>query len=789
MIHYAKAALRTLLRHKEHSFINIAGLAIGMASCLLLFLWVEDELSYDRYHEKAKQIYRVVQQYEENGQAKTFARTPAPLAPALMNEFPQVQRTVRFGKNKFLVKCKNKLFYDDVFFADPGVFDVFTFPLAVGSPDTVLKEPYSILISEEIRDKCFGKEEEPIGETIALGKWRDFKITGIFKNIPRNSHFKFHFLGSFLNYRPGSLENWAVSNFWTYILIEEESSIDTLREKLPQFLEKYRGKALRNMHNLSYLLQPLSRIHLHSHLKGEIEPNRDIGIIYIFSGIALFILFIACLNYINFAVAGYSCRTREMGLRKVLGAGRAQLIRQFLGESLLFSLIALPLALFLAKIFLPLFNSLSGKTLTFQYFNNFFLFAFLFIITLFVGLVPGIFPALFISKVQPAAALKGMLKKDFIVPILRRALVVFQFVISITFIISTIIISNQLHYMRTKNLGFNKKYVVNIAINHNEEVPGKYGTIKREFLQNANVVAVSASGFYPGKPRWNMNYWHEGVGTDEYRMITCISVDHDFFETLQIRAVEGRCFSKDFSTDAKNTFIINESARKEFGWKSAVGKKLNIANWKKGTIIGVVEDFHFNSLHQKIKAVVFYIEPPDFEYFLVRLNPGNISQTLGFLENKWRELVPGQTFDYSFLEDKLDHLYKTEIRLGKIFMIVTILSIFIAGLGLFGIASFTVEHRSKEIGIRKVLGASAVGILLLLSGKFIRWVLMANIIAWPIAWYVMDRWLQNFSYRVHIDIWTFFLAGLLALVTALLTVSHKAIRTATTNPVQVLRDE
>ncbi len=558
---------------------------------------------------------------------------------------------------------------------------------------------------------------------------------------------------------------------------------------MPQFVDKYLGKDKREQYAFTYFLQPLTDIHLHSNIGGEIEPNRDIGTVYIFSAAALFILLIACLNYINLAAARFAERAKEVGLRKVLGAVPAQLIRQFFGESFLYALSALPLAVLLAEILLPLSNSLWGKALSFHYFNNLFLLAGITGVILFVGLVPGIVPALFLSALQPIDALRGKIKSGMLSTFLRRRLVVFQFTISVLAIISTLVMAKQLHYIKTTDLGVNKENVINIAINHSEEVLLKYETIKYEFLQLPNVQAVSASCFFPGRPRWNMNYNYEGLVEGKNAMAGCISVDYDFIDTFKLNIVEGRGFSKEFPTDETSTFIVNEAARKDFGWESPIGKELNIADWKKGTIIGVVKDFHFNSLHKKIGPVVLYIEPPHFEYFSVRVNPANVPQTLNFLKDKWQKLVPSETFEYSFLSEDFDRLYSTETRLAKILMIIAILAIVVACLGLFGLSFFSAEQRKKEIGIRKVFGATATTITIMSAKEFARLVLIANLIAWPIAWYIMNNWLQNFAYRAGIEIWTFLLAGTVSLVISLLTISYKSIKAAGANPVDTLRYE
>jgi putative ABC transport system permease protein len=782
---YLKIAFRNIKKNRSYSFINIIGLAIGMAACLLLFLWVQNELSYDRYHEKAGRIYRVISQWESEGQVNRFAKTSAPLGPALVNEFADIDKAVRFGTNGFLISYENKLFFENVFFTDPEIFDVFKFPLIKGDPKAVLKEPHSIVISEEMEKKYFG-EDDPIGKIINLDEFGDFKITGVFRDIPQNSHFKFDFLGSFHDYAALHFDQWGISNYLTYILTSKDFNQNKFDEKLPEFVEKYRGKEARYKYKVTYPLQPLTSIHLHSNLRGEIEPNSSIETIYIFSAVALFILLIACLNYINLSTARYASRAREVGLRKVIGASRMQLTRQFLGESLLFSFIAALLAVALAELFLPLFNFLSGKRLAVDYFENLILLPGLAVTVLFTGLAAGSLPAFYISALQPVKALKGMLRASSRVSWLRRSLVLSQFTISIIFIFCTIIISNQLSYMRNKKLGFDKEHVVNIPI-YDKDALQRYKTIKNEFLKNPRILGVSASSYSPRKISWYQSYWHEGLSENSYPMIRWISVDHDFIPTFGIEFVSGRNFSRDFPSDVKGAYILNESAVKEIGWDSPLGKQFRII--EKGTVIGVVKDFHFRSLHQEIEPLVLYLCPEYFECFSVRISPESIPQALAFLKDKWQELVPNQLFQYSFLDEDFDSLYKAEMRLEKIFGIVASLAVFIACLGLFGLAAFTAEQRTKEIGVRKVLGASVTGIFILLSKEFVRWVLAANIIAWPLAYYAMSRWLQNFAFRTSIGLWIFLLAATVAFVVALLTVSYQAVKAAISNPVEALRYE
>jgi len=782
---YLKIALRNIRKHKGYSFINIAGLAIGVAACLMLFLWVQDELSYDRYHEKADQIYRVISQSEAEGQTRRFARTSAPVGPALVNDFPEIEKSVRFARNGFVVSYQNKRFMEQVYFTDPEIFDVFTFPLTKGNPKNAFKEPYSIVISEEMSRKYFS-DENPLGKIITLGEQHDYRITGVFKDIPQNSHFRFHFLGLFSDYASRHFDQWGISNYWTYILVSENFSPDEFEEKLPLFVEKYRGREARYVYKITYPLQALTRIHLHSNLRGEIGSNRSMGTIYIFSAIAVFILLIACLNYINLSTARYATRAKEVGLRKVVGATRPQLIKQFLGETFLFSFIALPLSVMLAELFLPLFNSLSGKKLAVHYFDNMFLLPGLAFIILFVGFASGIFPAFLISALKPVNSLRGMLKASSKGSGLRKTLIVSQFAVSILFLVSTFTVLSQLNYMRNRNLGLDKEHVVTLPI-YDKDVLGKLDTVKNEFLQNSSVSSVSVSNFFPGNATWYQNYRYEGMNESENPMIRWLVVDHDFIETFGIELIAGRNFSKRFPSDVDHAYILNESAVKEIGWESPVGKELEIMN--KGPVIGVVKDFHFRPLHQKIEPAALYIYPKLFQYISVRISPTDVSRSIDFLKAKWQALVPGQTFQYSFLDEDFDNLYKAEMRLGKIFTVVTFLAIFIACLGLFGLAAFEALQRNKEMGIRKVLGASAAGIVVLLSKEFTKWVLLANIIAWPVAYYAMNRWLQNFAYRINIGPLIFLQSAVLAFIVALLTVSYQAMKVSLANPVDTLRYE
>lgn len=789
---YLKVALRTLLRQKITSFINITCLTIGITSCLLLLLWVQDEWSYDRYHEKGSRIFRVPFQLEVNNKIEQGASTPAPLAPALVNEFPWIQKAIKIDSYKETIKVQGKCFKEEVFFSDPEIFDLFTFPLVEGDRNTALKESHAILISEKIKNKYFGKEN-PLGKTIEFTNWKyDYTITGVFKDIPHNSHIRFDFLGIFTNKKKDTSPNWGAMNYYTYILVTENAPLNTFNEKMNQFVEKYMGKHMVDMYKFKYLLQPLTQIHLvSSPLGNDIASTTDLNTVYIISAIAFFILFIACLNYIHLATAKFSNRSKEAALRKVMGSSNLEIINQFLVESFLHASIAFLLSLFIAGIMLPFFNTLANKQLEFNAFNHWLIILGMSVIVIFVGLFSGIVPALFMMRFKPAPGLKGVYKTNPLISALRKFLVVFQFASAAIFFICTMIVSEQLIYMRTKNMGLNKENIINIALNKNEEARKKYEAIKHEFLQNSEIVSVCASAFTPGKPTWYNNYRYDGMPGNISPGINCMPVDYDFINTFQLKISDGRGFSKDFSTDAKNAFVVNKAAEKEFGFESAVGKNISISgDWKKGTIIGVVEDFNYNSLHGAVKPLVFYIDPPNFDFISVKLKPGwSISKTIEFLKRKWNQFLPGDTFVYSFLDDDYEHLYETEFRVKNIFISVAILEILLSCLGVYGLMAFNIEKRTKEIGIRKALGASVRELNVLLLKEYILWIIVANVFAWPIAYYVMRLWLQNFVYRVDISPRYFLFPGLSILIIALLTVIYKTVKTALASPIIALREE
>jgi putative ABC transport system permease protein len=782
---YIKSAVRKGCHQKAYSFINVVGLTVGMTCCLLLLLWIQDELSYDRFHINSSRIYRVEHAMLREGRDFRIASTSAPLAPALMAEFPEIEKAVRIGENGFWVVYRNSRFMERIFFADPDIFEIFSFPLIKGNPESVLQDPYSLVISEEMGRKYFG-EEDPLGKILNLDGFGDFKITGVLKNIPQNSHLHFGFLGPFTTYAGRNLDRWGIYNYYTYVLTRKGFEPKSFEARQAGFVEKYQGSMIQRGINFRYVLQPLTRIHLYSHVHNELGPNGDIRRIMIFSAVALFILLIACFNYINFATASYAARTREVGIRKVIGANKKQIIGQFLGESLLISLLALILAYLLAVLLLPAFDTLSAKRMTMHALLEGRMAAGMLALMLLTGLLAGSYPAAFFSSIRPAAALHGPGLRLLKASALRNSLVIAQFAVSIGFITATLIMARQMSYIRNTNLGLDKEHVIIIPL-RDENVVKKIGYLKNELSENPDIIRTSASSFFPGESTWNQNYWREGMSDNEYPTIRWMAVDYEFLKTLGIQLAGGRDFSRDYPSDAGSSYILNESAVKEIGLESPIGKQFKII--EKGTVIGIVKDFHFDSLHQKIEPLALYIYPSGFEYLSVRIRPGRTAQALGFLKKKWDDFAPGRIFEYSFLDEDIDELYKADIRLNKIFTSAAGASILVACLGLFGLAALTTRRRTKEIGIRKVLGASSAGIAIQLSKEYLAMVLVANLIAWPLTYYAMEKWLLSFAYRTSIDLGTFIISALFTALIALLTVSYQSTKTALANPVESLRYE
>ena len=787
---YLTVAIRNIARNKTFSAINILGLAIGMVCCILILLYVQDELSYDQHHEHAHRIYRVAEEAHIAGQTRRIAITSFPMGPALVQDYPAVVDAVRFYKNdeKTPVANQQNQFYEKgVLFTESNVFQIFDFPLSQGDPRTALQEPHSIVLTEEMARKYFG-DQNPMGQTLSVGE-AECKITGILENHTHNTHLQFNFLVSSLR-----RSDWVDHSYYTYLLLQDTQAADELETELPNFIERHMGEQLKASGiQFKPFLQPLTDIYLHSHLEFEISSNGDIRYIYLFLIIALFVLILACINFMNLSTARSATRSKEVGMRKVVGANRTQLIRQFMGESILLALVALFLAVVLVEVSLPAFNVFIQRELVLDYAGNWHVLLALLSIALFAGLLSGIYPALFLSAFQPVEVLKSTMKRGLKTSGSRKTLVVFQFVISIILITGTVVIYHQSDYIKNKKLGFNKEQVIVIPIDR--QLAKRY---KSAVSAHAAILNVSASSTVPGREiaahlfRPSLDPPHK-----EALLINVMYVDHAFISTYGIEVLEGRAFSEDIGSDRNGAFILNEAAVRKYGWTFHTDRRLervypegNILNVEiQGDVVGVVRDFHYKSLHHEIEPLIIMTGGGWIDYLSIRIRSDDIATTLDFLKTQWREVVSDRPFDYFFLDDNYDKLYRTEEQIGTLFGLFSLLAIFVASLGLFGLASFTAQQRIKEIGIRKVLGASVSNLVLMLSKEFALLVGIANLIAWPIAYYAMNRWLQDFAYRIDLEIWAFVLSGFLALFIALTTVSYQAWKVARTNPVDALRYE
>lgn len=803
---YFKIAFRNLLRNKGVSAINILGLAIGIATCLIIMLFVNHELSYDRYNKKADRIVRVSFRGDVQGEKMNESTVMPPVAHTLKAEFPEVEAATRireFGKPKLIYG--DKIFRDDVFaFVDSNFFQVFTLPLIRGDAKTALIQPNTIVITKAVAQKYFGNED-PMGKVIAFkdGKNAACKVTGIIDKVPSNSHFHIDIFTSMAGLPESKEPTWLSSNFYTYLVLTKGYDHKKLEAKLPGIVEKYIGPQMQQAmgitltefrkkgSNLSFHLQPLTDIHLHSDFTYDLSQAGDIRYVYIFGAIALFMLLIACINFMNLSTAGASKRSREVGIRKVLGSLKLDLIKQFLFESILITAIAFILAMCLVYLALPLFNTLAGQNLTLSFAENPLLLPGLLLLVLVIGVFAGSYPAFYLSSFKPVAVLKGKFVSGKKSINLRSGLVVFQFFISIVLIVSTIVVYKQLSYIQNKKLGYDKSQVMILSdpwmLGKNQDI------FRQELLNDPRIAIVSSSGYVPAGQSDNNNFF---VSPDERstELIKTLryDVDENYIPALGIQLHQGRNFSKAFTTDS-NAVVINEAAANAFGWKErAIGHHISRTN-NNGekvtyTIIGVIKDFHFRPLRERISPLVMVLAPYPGN-LIVKLKTKDIAALTASLGKRWTELGAEEPLSFSFLDERYNNTYKAEHKIGMILGIFTGLTIFVACLGLFGLATFTAERRTKEIGIRKVLGSSVQGIVNLLSMEFLKLVSIAFVVATPIAWYIMNKWLQDFAYRINISWWIFLIAALLAIVVTLITVSFQAVKAALSNPVKSLRTE
>lgn len=794
---YLLLAWRNFRKHQTFSLINLAGLAVGIACFVLIMLYVQYELSFDGYHEKANDIYRVVAQQPGNVFLGTdhFAVTPAILGKTLKQEFPEVlAATTLDDYNNVLITVGEQSFYEDkLILADSAIFDIFSFPLVLGDARTALNEPFTLVLNETLARKYFGNEN-PLGKVLRYQDRHDLKVSGVMRNVPKNSHFEANMLLSFATEVAISTDQrrfttWGNNSYYAYILVRPDFEPAAFNEKLKTLVKKYHTEDWRKEENPHrYYVQRLQDIHLYSHLNFDIGVNNDIRYLYLLSGLAIIIILTACINYMNLTTARSAMRAKEVGMRKVVGASRVQLLKQFLGESLLLTVIAALLALLVVELFLPTFAELVGRELRFELLLQGPTLLALGLMVLAVGVIAGSYPALVLTAFAPVKVLKGEVKDQDGRAYLRNALVIFQFAASVGLILCTATVQKQLDYIRNKKLGYNREQVLVMRM-RDREARKNFNLIKHDLLANPNFVSATVSGHLPTNIGSSSSLgWAEREGRAELQAYNT-PVDHDFLNVFEIVLVEGRNFSRALSTDSTQAYLINEELRDLLGWESAVGKAFGNGDQADGYVIGVMKNFHMHSLRLKIEPLFIRLGNNWGSTLSARIRADDVPAAIAHAQSVWKKYSTKYPFEYSFLDDEFNRMYKAEEKLSASFGYFTGLAVFIACLGLFGLASFAAERRTKEIGIRKVLGASLSQLLLLLARDFMKPVLIANVLAWPVVWYAMQQWLQGFAYRTDLGWNVFLLTALASLMLALLTVSLKTIKAATANPVDALRYE
>jgi len=810
---YLKVALRNLWKSKGFSAINIIGLAAGLGVCLLIVLYVHDERSYDRYNVNADNIYRLDADLYFNNTQFTAAVAPRPMAQTLVHDYPDFIAMVRFNNfGDVMVKKGNNWIQDHrSVYVDSTFFKVFTVPMIAGDPNTALNEPHSLVINETTAKKYFNSTDV-VGKTLELEDHKICKITGVIQDIPTQSHFHFNFLRPLRDgYNQNDLNDWLSNNYESYVLVRPGVSRQTLQDQLNRTVNSNMGRQLQQAVHASlsdlekqgshfrYLLMPLTDIHLHSNKSAEFEPNGNIHYVYVFSFIAILIMVIACVNFMNLSTARSANRAKEVGIRKVAGSTKTSLIFQFLTESVLISFISAILALGLALLLMPMFNNLAGKELHAGMLFSGRILSILLLLVIMVGCLAGSYPAFYLSSFQPIKVLKGSVASGFKGSLLRNILVVGQFWISICLIIGTLVIYRQLDFIRSRQVGFDRDQVLLIKNAYTAGDP--ILNFRKELKQIAGIKDATLTGDIPSEGNtFSQNGWFRDASMDAKGVVvmTNMFVDEDYVPTLGMQMVKGRNFDpKDFATDSLGV-IVNEATVQLLGWKDPLNQKIYRPDFRKSTqsnlvpqefhVVGVVKDFNYNSMHEKVLPMIMQLS--DSRGMLaIRFQGGNIPSLLHQVEDKWNKMANGVPFAYTFMDNDFNQLYRADQQTGQVFITFAVFAILIACLGLFGLVTYAAEQRTKEIGIRKVLGASTGGLMTLLSRDFVKLVLIASLIAFPVAWWAMNQWLESFAYRIGISWWIFVVAGMTAILIALLTVTTQTIRAALANPVRSLRSE
>jgi ABC-type antimicrobial peptide transport system permease subunit len=791
---YFKISLRNIKRYKVYSFINIAGLAVGMACFILISLWVKDELSFDRFNHNVDELYRVVEVHKHAGKIGDVARTPAPLAQALEVEIPEINNSMRYiNAPRLLVSYKENDFYElHVSFSSPALFEMFTFPLIKGDKNSVLQNDNSIVISERIAKKYFD-DNDPLNKTLRINDKYDFFVTGVMKNLPKNSHLAFNILLPFTALKrlkkdvgipwDNILGNWGINYYFTYIQVKRGTKAIEVESKISDFIKTHSGIDTTTLH-----LQPLKNIHLHSKFVGDMEGHGNIFYIYLFSLIAFFILVIASVNFMNLSTAHAVKRSKEVGIRKITGAYRIEIVKQFLGEALVIAFISLLIALCLLAIILPIFNNISEKEFSIGMLINSKIVLWLLFTWIVTGVVSGFYPALVLSSFQPVKIFRSDIKSGSKGLVFRRILVVLQFSLATMLIIFTLIIHHQLRFVKTSDLGFNRENVLYVRLSG--DTAKLYSSLKTELEQNPKILGVTVANQLPTNILYSVTGadW-PGKDPDFKPLINLLSVEFDFIKTLNMKLADGRDFTKEFTSDKSQSFILNQEAAALMGEDSPVGKSFTFLG-RKGKVIAVVENFNFETFYNRVKPLVLlYGKPAGNDYLLIKMGEQNISESVKFITRTWKRIIPNFPFRFGFLDEDFNKLYRIEQRTGELFNAFTLLAVFITCLGLFGLISYISEQRTKEIGIRKVLGASSGSIIYLMLKEFVALISISILITWPLCYYFMKQWLTNFAYRVSPEIWLFITSAIIGLFIILLSVGYRTLQTVNTNPVESLKYE
>ena len=799
---YLKTTIRNLLKNKVFSFVNISGLAIGVACFILIGLFVADELTYDTFNISADRIFRVNAHYNIGGNRFNLANSPVPLAGVLASEYPEIERTVRIlkGTNIYVKKDAEYIKEDKFFYADSSMFDIFTINFVRGDSRTALMQPNTVVITTKTAEKYYASDD-PLGKRLTLSNGQDYLITGVVEPVPGNSHFEFDFIASYNTLPENKETNWFGSFAHTYVLTRPGVTADQLNDKIYSVTEKHIGPIVQAAFGLSYkefldkgndfsfVFVPLTKIHLYSNVFNEFKDTGSISTVYLFSAVAVFILIIACINFINLSTAKSSKRANEIGVRKVLGSKKSQLIQQFLTESIMLCFIAVLLSVMIVEYSLPAFNELTGKHLSLSI-GNLYAIPALLIFTILLGIAAGLYPALLLSSFKPVSVLKSKAAGSKTGGLLRKGLVVFQFATSIILFIGTFVIYNQVQYIRNKNLGFNKDQV--LVVKNISDLGQQQFAFANTVRENSNVTDASLSQGLPDHDL-SANIFRKEGPSDENETLILLPVDYNFLNTYKMKMKVGRFFSRDIITDS-SAIILNEAAVKKLNFTDPLNSRLlhNLDGGKTASfnVIGVVKDFHLQSLKDEIRPAAFVLlNEPEAEFLSVKFYPRDISKTIKYLSAEWKNFGQAKPMEYSFFDEYFAEAYQSEIQSEKVFTIFAMLAIIIACLGLFGLAAFTAEQRTKEIGIRKVLGASITDIVKMLSKEFLILVALANLAAWPAAYFIMKNWLSDFAYKTELGVNIFLFAGVTVLAIALLTVSYQAVKSAFANPVKSLKYE